>query len=62
MAIITKPKVLPSRGNKNKTKSPTTTVHRSKYIKYAWGASSGSLVALKDSRSSQFINQSSQVY
>ena len=62
MAIITKPKVLPNRGNKNKTKSPTTTVHRSKYIKYAWGASSGSLAALKDSRPSQFINQSSQVY
>ena len=62
MAIITKPKVLPSRGNKNKTKSPTNTVHRSKYIKYAWGASSGSLAALNDNSPIQFINQSPQVY
>ena len=59
---MTKPTVLPKRGNKKRTKSPTTKVQKSKYIKYAWGASSGSLAALNDNSPIQFINQSTQVY
>ena len=52
---MTKPRVLPSTGNKNNTNSPTIKVHKSKYTKYAWGASSGSLAALNESRLNQFI-------
>jgi len=50
-----KPRVFPIAGKINKTKKPTKKVHRSKYERYAWGASSGSLLAPKVINFNQFI-------
>ena len=49
------PKVLLIDGKIKRTKNPTKKVQINKYIRYEWGASSGSRVAPKVSNPNQFI-------